>query len=114
MRLYGSLTNRIIEHSVSPTPFVGMGATVYGYSDRYAATVTAVNKTGKTIELTEDTVTKWDPWPSGYGTAFAPNPTGRKWVATLRTVKGGKVWRTKGVGDGVTLGTRAAYRDPHF
>ena len=35
MRPYGNLMNRISEHSLSPTPEIGMGATVYMWSDRH-------------------------------------------------------------------------------
>jgi len=60
---YGSLNNRMMERTLQPVPTVGMDATVSGYSDRYAYTVTeisketitvtqSVNKDGKTIDIT--------------------------------------------------------------
>jgi len=51
MRPYGNLMNRISEHSLSPTPAIGMGATIYMWSDRHAATVVAISKSGKRITL---------------------------------------------------------------
>jgi hypothetical protein len=109
MKLYGSVINRIEEHVLSPKPEVGMGATIFLWSDRHAATVTKVSPSGKTIELTEDDVTKWEKWPSGYGIEFTANPNGRKYEARL--TKNG-TW--KSAGNGVALGRRAAYRDPSF
>lgn len=115
MRLYGSLNNRISEHSLSPAPKVGDGATIYAYTDRYAATVIAVSPSGKTVTVQEDNA-DWEVWPSGYAKAnsFVPSPNGRTWTVTLRHVKGGTLWRTKGANNGVRFGTRDAYRDPHF
>jgi hypothetical protein len=107
MRVYGNLMNRISEHSLSPTPEIGMGATVYMWSDRFPATVTAISDSGKTITLTEDRVTKWENY---YGTEFAPG-TGSTWTA--RKTKNG-TWKTLRAGEGVTLGRRSAYRDPSF
>lgn len=111
MRVYGNLVNRFLEHSLSPKPEVGMGATIHMWSDRYPATVVAVSDSGKTVTLREDKVTDWEPHPSGYGKAFADDPSGRTFRARIR--KNG-TWRTMGAGEGVTLGSRAAYRDPHF
>lgn len=106
--MYGNVINRVMEHSTSPPPTVGMGATIYLWSDRLPATVTAVSASGKRLTLTEDDVTEWKDY---YGTAFKANPNGRIWTAYLNH-KG--VWRILRSGDGVTLGTRAAYRDPGF
>lgn len=106
MRVYGNLMNRISEHSLSPTPEVGMGATLYLWSDRYPATVTKVSPSGKTVTLTEDNVVGWE---NSYGVSFAPNPNGRVWTA-----RKGKNGTWKASGSGVTLGSRAAYRDPSF
>lgn len=104
--MYGNVINRVIENSLSPPPVVGMGATLYLWSDRIPATVTKVSASGKTIDLTEDETTEWKNY---YGMSFKPNPNGRTWVARL-SKKG--VWKTPTAG--VTLGTRAAYWDPGF
>ena len=106
MRVYGNLMNRIGEHVLSPTPEVGMGATVFMWSDRLPATVTAVSPSGKTVTLTEDDVTEWKNF---YGVTFKPNPNGRTYTA--RKTRNG-TW--KSAGNGIALGTRAAYRDPSF
>jgi hypothetical protein len=106
MRVYGNLMNRIGEHVLSPAPTVGMGATIFMWSDRHAATVIAVSPSGKTVWLTEDTVTSWE---NSYGKTFESNPNGRTFVARL--TKNG-TW--KSAGNGVALGNRAAYRDPSF
>jgi hypothetical protein len=106
MRVYGSLINRVLEHTTGPTPTVGMAATIVAWSDRYPATVTAVTPSGKTVTLVEDRVTGWE---NHYGTGFAANPNGRVWTA--RKTRAG-VWRASG--NGVILGSRAAYYDPSF
>jgi hypothetical protein len=105
-KAYGNLINRVIEDSASPAPAVGMGATILWWSDRTPATVTKVSPSGKTVTLTEDRITGWE---NHYGTSFAPNPNGRVFVA--RKNRYGR-WKT--AGNGVTLGSRAAYRDPSF
>ena len=108
MRLYGSLNNRFMEHSLSPDPKVGDGATLYAYTDRYAGTITKVSPSGKTVWITEDRVT-WKPHPSGYADSCTPDPNGRVFIARKRP---NGTWRSAGMG--VTLGRRDAYRDPHF
>ena len=106
MKAYGNLVNRILEHSLSPVPEVGMGATIHWWSDRTAGTVTKVSPSGKTVTITEDRVTEWK---DHYGVTFAANPDGRTFVARL--TKNG-TW--KSAGNGVRLGSRAAYNDPSF
>ena len=66
--MHGNIINRVQEHSLSPEPRVGMGATIYMWSDRLAATITAIK--GKTITLTEDDVTEWK---GDYGVSFVTN-----------------------------------------
>jgi len=107
MKPYGSLVNRVLEHSLS-TPLLGTGATLYMWSDRLAGTVTAVSPSTKTVTITEDTV-EWLPYPSGYAKGYTPNPNGRTFTARL--TKNG-TWKSAGMG--VTFGRRDAYTDPHF
>ena len=111
MRLYGSVNNRLLEHVTSPPPSVGDGATLLMYTDRYPATVVKVSPSGKTVWVTEDNVTKWEPHPSGYGVEFAPNPNGKVLKVTKRR---NGTWKTSPSGEGVRFGSRSAYRDPHF
>jgi len=106
MKVYGNLMNRISEHTTSPVPEVGMGATIYHWSDRTPATVTKVSPSGKTVELTEDRTTEWS---NDYGVSFAPNPSGV--VTTARLTKNG-TWKADG--NGVSLGKRNAYYDRSF
>ena len=103
--MYGNIINRIQENSSNLKPEVGMGATIYWWSDRTAGTVTKVSPSGKTVEITEDRVTEWK---DHYGVSFEANPNGRVFTARLRNGK----WKASG--QGVTLGNRAAYRDPSF
>ena len=58
----GSLVNHIADNSLAQAakPEVGMGATIIAWTDRYAATIVAVSKTGHTIEVTRDSATRVD------------------------------------------------------
>ena len=106
------MLNRILEHTTNPKPEVGMGATIYFFSDRHAATVTRVSPSGKTIELQEDLATRTD--SNGFSEmqsyTFERNPGGRRYVARLR--KNG-TFKTS-TGEGVSLGKRSEYYDFSF
>jgi len=60
MQVYGNLMSRLMENH--GTPVLSGAATVCGYSDRHAATVTAVFKKGKYqfVEVQEDTAKRTD------------------------------------------------------
>jgi hypothetical protein len=111
MRVYGNLMNRVAEHSLQPKPEVGMGATIYLWSDRLAGSVIRVTKSGKTAWIQEDRTQRTD--KNGQSEVqdytFTADPDGRIFRATLR--KDG-TWRAGS--NGVTFGRRDAYRDPSF
>jgi hypothetical protein len=91
MRLYGSVTNRILEHGLDVTPKVGQDVTMYYWSDRRSTTVETVNAKGTRVTL-----------ECGY-------------TATKR--KNG-IWRLVGEsmngGTGIRFGVKDDYTDPHF
>ena len=60
MKMQGSLQNRLAENTEQMTPQIGMGVTVFMWSDRRAGTIVGMSKSGKTIEFTMDTVTRTD------------------------------------------------------
>lgn len=56
----GSLVNAIQGGSRQGDPEVGMGATVLGWTDRYAATIVEVKNNGKTVVVQEDNAKRVD------------------------------------------------------
>ena len=125
MRVFGSLTNRLMEGGRQPLPMIGDGATVCLWSDRHACTVIEVqfeHKRGPWIVLQEDTARRTD--ANGMSDcqtyAYEPNPEGRKYFFTL--AKDG--WRRvdpytgrlarKGDSLGLLLGQRHEYHDFSF
>lgn len=113
MRVYGNVMNRILEHTTNPPLTIGMGATIYFYSDRIPATLIKASPSGKTLWLREDEARRTD--TNGMSEAqtytFHPNPTGRVFKATLR--KNGTYKTSKG-NEGVSLGRRSRYHDYSF
>lgn len=113
MRLYGSLTNRIMETIKPATPVVGMGATILYYSDRRAATIVEVSKNKKTVVVQRDYAQRTDNFgmtDSGQCYAYSPNPYTEKQTFTLR--KNGTYVRQ---GDALRNGAilRIGERDEH-
>jgi hypothetical protein len=104
----------------SITPVVGMGATYSIGSDRYAQTITAVNKTGKTIMVvgansiyTKHTNLKPNEGQTliGYDESFTPN------TGTVYTLRKNGYFHAKGSKAKygyLTIGQRNTYMDPHF
>lgn len=111
MRMYGNLMNRISEHTLSPVPEVGMGATIYLHSDRLPCTVERVSPSGKTARLREDTAIRID--QNGMSELqkyrFEPNPNGRAFTARRRE---NGTWRAGS--NGVSFGARSKYYDFSF
>lgn len=56
----GSLMNHIISGCRMATPEAGMGATILGWTDRRACTITQVSKSGKRVGIVEDIATRVD------------------------------------------------------
>lgn len=94
-------------------PTIGLGVTVYHWSDRSAGTITKISKSGKTIWFRQDTATRTDKngMSDTQSYSYQPNPEGREYRATLR--KDG-TWRCSGGKQHVGLGYRRAYHDYSF
>lgn len=124
----GSLTNHVLSRAVNgqPEPTVGMGATILSWTDRHAATITAVLKQGGKLYIVvqEDTATVVS--GSGHdGSAtyeYAPSAKGAQ--STFRQAANG-MWQQvtfntetkryrKVEGYGLRIGEREEYRDPTF
>lgn len=112
MRLYGSLTNRLMENVKPPVPEVGMGATIVMYSDRHAATVVEVVGPKKII-VQEDTSTRTDKngMSENQDYNYSPNPAAPRRTFTLR--KDGR-WHESKAGTIIRLGERDSYHDFGF
>jgi len=117
----GSIINRIIEGPAKQQPEVGMGVTVTMYSDRNAGTITELvpykkgAKAGQIriirVRMDDFTVVSGSEADGSARYEFAPGPGDRHTVDFLPTKRG---WRRKGGGDGLVLGSRDRYYDPHF
>ena len=95
------------------TPTIGMPATVCYYSDRHAATVIAVSKTGRKVTVQEDTATRTD--TNGMSECqtytYSADPAGRVHVF-YRNKHGEYGGRRQGVR--LSLGVRSSYHDYSF
>jgi hypothetical protein len=93
---------------MTPTP--GLGATMCVGSDRYAGTIIAVSKSGKTLQWQEDTATMvgGSIMSENQEYIYAPNPHAR--ITTFRQTKRG--WTSHGIR--LSVGVRNSYRDPCF
>lgn len=100
-----------------PKPEVGMGATIYLYSDRKAATVIAVSANGKKVTVQMDKATRVAAYMVGDPPAYKyeRDPQGQVMEFSLR-----KNGRFVLVGDSATgglfvkFGARREYYDRHF
>lgn len=113
MRVFGSLNNRMMEDAKPPVPEVGMGVTILMYTDRVAATITWVSKSGKTITIQRDNEIRTD--SNGQSESqeytYTPNPNGQLTTVSLR--KDGR-WKEAKSTTVVRLGVRDSYYDYGF
>ena len=95
------------------TPEIGMGLTYSIGSDAYPATVTKVSESGKTIWFQDDDYKRTD--KNGLSESqeyeYSRNTSNRTQKATLRSDGSFKISKSQFT---IHLGTRNAYRDPHF
>lgn len=124
------MINEILASQVigQPTPVIGMGATYFSGSDRYAATVVEViEKNGSFIVgIQDDNAKVTNPGSGGTGGEeyeFTANPNGRiqyfraktkdsRWEGVYKNEETGR-WNKVGFGS-MMIGKRDTYRDPHF
>lgn len=124
-----SVINNIMSREVigQPEPFVGMGATLLGWTDRYPATIVQVckNKAGAIVEIQvqEDNAVRID--SNGMSESqeyeFTPNPNGA--CSRYKMDRKG-MWREIRMGDkgrmvftggrGLKIGVRGKYYDFSF
>lgn len=113
MSNYGSFVNSVQGNSAQRTPEVGMGATILMWSDRQAATIIEVSKSGKSILVREDNAKRVD--NNGMSDAqtyeYSANVNGRVTEFTLR--RNGR-WVRKGESQKGGQRVAIGYRDHHY
>lgn len=120
----GSLFNHLMTRSAAPVmPKVGDGATICGWTDRYAATVVAVEKNVVTVRqdharrtdsngMSEMQEYEYTPNPNGSTYAFRYSVKKGKWDQVYFNSPTGR-WKIVD-GKGVWFGTRNQYHDFSF
>ncbi|MCP9209600.1 hypothetical protein [Streptomyces cucumeris] len=121
--MHGSLTNRLLENSVGETPVIGMGATITHWSDRTPATVVEVKvfKSGARKGMPREIVVQYDHWKvvSGStddGSAKYEYERDANGHTEIYVVNNSGRWVKKGLagkGNGLVVGERDRYWDPH-
>ena len=110
---YGSVQNRIMEGPGQPAPQVGMGATITSYTDRYAATISRVSPSGKTVWVRRDKAIRTDSNGLSESQEYTYEPNPQAGEEEFRLTKRG--WRGyRGYGGGLIIGRREHYRDFSF
>lgn len=108
---------------VPVTPVVGMGATVYGWSDSHACTVVAVLNHGKKLLLRKDKAILLNKEDAQKGSVqkwtYEPDPNGQEYTVTLRETRDGPLWKQVGskvgqVAGTISLGERLNHHDFNF
>lgn len=94
----------------SPAPQVGMGATIFHYTDRSPATVTRVSKTGKIAWIRRDKYKRVDNNGMSEAQTYEYSPGEGKEVRVTLCADG--QWRSKG--EKVAFGHREKYHDFSF
>lgn len=97
----------------SKDPQVGDGATIFHYTDRSAATVVRVSKSGKTAWIQADRAIRTDEngMSESQSYRFEPNPKGN--IVRVSKRKNGE-WRMSRDVRKVAFGYRDAYHDYSF
>lgn len=120
----GSLVNHLYSRAVKgqPEPEVGMGATLLAWTDRYPATIVAVE--GNIITVREDNSRRVDhngmsetqdyeftPNPDGYESNYRREKDGT-WSLVVKNETTGR-WNKRS-GNGLRIGSRDKYHDFSF
>lgn len=124
----GSVMNHLFSRQTKgqPVPVVGMGATLLGWTDRYAGTIVRViqDKRGRyivTVQEDEAKIVSGSDYDGSAVYEYSPNPLNCKHHFRFEEGKG---WRGVSLADngrvklqesyGLKIGVREQYRDPSF
>lgn len=106
----GSLVNHLMSGTKGePTPTVGMGCTILGWSDRHAGTIVKVTPTQ--VHVQQDVATRTDKNGASEIQEYTYAPDTTAPVQVFRKTKRG--WRST-AGDGLRVGDRREYHDYSF
>ena len=110
--MYGSLTNRLNERQASDEIKVGVGATIYMYSDRIACTVIEIKSKCKAI-IQRDNAIRIDntgSYSESQEYRYEKDDRGMKFEIYCRN----GIWRVKDSKERVVIGKRDEYYDYTF
>ena len=105
----GSLTNHVYSRMVSPTPAVGMGATILLWTDRDAATIVRITPTQ--IHVQRDIAKRLGTIEMSEDQDYAYSADSTAPIVIFRKTKRG--WKDT-CGCGLLIGTRDHYHDYSF
>lgn len=124
----GSLLNHVMSGGEQPEPEVGMGATYFAWTDRYALTVVEIK--GSVVVLREDRAIRTDKngMSDDQSYRYESDPEGKEYRVKLKDGvwrRMGYVWvdsvgdyrwrmLPKGQGGSISFGARRAYHDYTF
>ena len=111
--MQGSLQNRLAENTEQMTPQVGMGVTVFMWSDRHAGTIVGMSESGKTIEFTMDTATRTDDNGFSHDQKYSYKTNLDAPRLKARQNKKGQ-WKILNHGSFLGIGFRSEYYDIEF
>lgn len=111
-KLYGSVTNRILENGDSKKIEVGEGATIYMFSDRIACTVVEVISKCKAVIQRDNAIRIDDTgaYSEMQDYRYEKNENGMKYEIYCRN----GIWRIKDSKEKVIIGKREEYYDYTF
>lgn len=110
--MYGSLINRLTENQKSEDIKVGMGATIYMYSDRVACTVIEIKSKCSAIIQRDfaQRTDKFGAYSENQEYMYSKNENGKKYEIYCRN----GIWKVKGSKEKVVIGKRDEYYDYTF
>ncbi len=98
----------------SKSVMVGMGATIFGWTDRHAATVTRISASGKSVFVKRDQAVRTDKNGMSEDQTWSttPDESAPEERFTWHALSGR--WIAGKGRNGLTIGARHHYRDPSF
>lgn len=124
-----SVTNHLLSRATigQPEPTVGMGATILMWTDRRAATITAITETKRgrvlTVQYDKVKVISGSVQDGSAAYEYTPDSNGRirhfrwendSWIEVLLGIRAGTFKKIPGGGRGLRIGQRDEYCDPSF